>query len=167
MISLKHNFILPGLIKLILYLYQIMQLMKILTGSILSFIFLSLSGLHIYWGFGFKMGHAATIPTKTDGKPVINPAKIDCFIVAAGLLVFSVFVLIRAGLVLITLPGLLFNYGMWAITALFLLRAIGDFNYIGFFKKIKKTRFAQMDTMYYSPLCLVIGILSVILNFIN
>jgi hypothetical protein len=141
--------------------------MKIVTALILFAIFIVLAFIHIYWGFSGKIGKTASIPTKQDGKPFINPGKADCFVVAAGLPVFSVFVVIRAGLVLIPLPSLLFNYGMWAITASFLLRAIGEFNYIGFFKKIKNTRFGQMDTMYYSPLCLVIAILSVILNFIN
>jgi formate dehydrogenase maturation protein FdhE len=32
-----------------------------------------------------------------------------------------------------------------------------------FFKKITKTRFAQNDSRFYSPLCLVISILTIIL----
>jgi len=138
-----------------------------MIAAILFLIFLSLAATHIYWGLGGKSGKAASIPTKADGKPTIKPGKIDCFVVAAGLLLFGVFILIRSGVVSVRLPGWLFNYGIWAIAALFFLRAIGEFKYIGFFKKIKTTAFAKMDTMYYSPLCLLIAVLSVILNIIN
>lgn len=37
-------------------------------------------------------------------------------------------------------------------------------NYIGFFKKIKNTRFGRNDTKYYSPLCLLIGLLAIVLE---
>jgi hypothetical protein len=47
------------------------------------------------------------------------------------------------------------------------LRAIGDFNYVGFFKKIKHTKFGKNDTKYFSPLCLTIGVLTIILELIN
>jgi hypothetical protein len=45
---------------------------------------------------------------------------------------------------------------------LFILRAIGDFKYLGFFKKIKNTKFGQNDTKYFAPLCLIIGILTLL-----
>jgi hypothetical protein len=37
--------------------------------------------------------------------------------------------------------------------AVFGLRAIGDFRYLGFFKRVTGTRFARADTLIYSPLC--------------
>ena len=39
-----------------------------------------------------------------------------------------------------------------------LLRAIGDFNLVGFFKRIRGSAFARMDTWFYSPLCVLLGI---------
>jgi hypothetical protein len=138
--------------------------MKILVASILSLIFFSLGVLHIYWGFGGKSGTAATIPTKENSKPVIKPGPIDCFVVGIGLLSFGIFVLIKAGIILLGLPGWLLNYGLWVVAAIFTLRAIGEFKYVGFFKKVKATSFAEMDTKYYSPLCLVVGGLCVILE---
>ncbi|WP_281635816.1 DUF3995 domain-containing protein [Flavobacterium marginilacus] len=47
------------------------------------------------------------------------------------------------------------------------MRAIGDFNYVGFFKKIKLAKFGKNDTKYFSPLCLIIGILTLILELIK
>ena len=48
-------------------------------------------------------------------------------------------------------------YGNFAIGIVFLIRAIGDFKYVGFFKKVKGSLFAENDSRYYSPLCLVVS----------
>jgi Protein of unknown function (DUF3995) len=141
--------------------------MKILITSLLSLIFLSLAVIHIYWGFGGKTVSVAAVPTKNDIKPVINPGLFECLVVAIVLLSVGLFILIKGGIILIKLPDWLLNYGLWAIAMLFLLRAVGEFKYLGFFKKIKTTKFGQMDTKYYSPLCLLIALLSIILEFIS
>jgi hypothetical protein len=60
--------------------------------------------------------------------------------------------------------GLVQLYGLWIIASIFILRAIGEFKYVGFFKKISQTKFGQNDTKYYSPLCLIIGILTLMLE---
>ena len=141
--------------------------MKILIGLFLSLIFLVLAAIHIYWAFGGKSGAAASVPTNEKNIPVIKPGFMDCLAVAAGLFCFGAFVLIRSGIFSLSMPGWLFNYGLWLISAIFFLRAIGEFKYVGFFKKIKNTRFAQMDTKYYSPLCLLIVVLTVILEMVS
>ena len=141
--------------------------MKILIGGFLFFVFLFLSIIHIYWGFGGKIGSSATVPTKGNNKLLIKPGAIECFAVAIVLLNFGIFILIKAGILLFNLPHWLLNYGLWAIAAIFLLRAIGEFKYIGFFKKIRSTKFGQMDTQYYSPLCLLIGLLGIVLEILK
>jgi hypothetical protein len=141
--------------------------MKTPVSLLLSIIFLFLAAIHIYWGFGGKSGSAASVPAGENNKPVLKPGKFECFVVALGLLGFGVFVLIKAGIILSGLPNWLLQYGLWAIIALFVLRAVGEFKYIGFFKKIKTTQFGQLDTKYYSPLCLLIGLLGTILEFLN
>jgi hypothetical protein len=69
-----------------------------------------------------------------------------------------------SGLITFNTPDWLSKYGLWTIAVIFTLRAIGDFNYVGFFKKIKHTKFGKNDTKYFSPLCLTIGILTIILE---
>ena len=54
--------------------------------------------------------------------------------------------------------NLILIYGNLAIGIVMLVRAVGDFKYVGFFKKIEGTIFAQNDTRYYSPLCLLISL---------
>ncbi|KAF1023592.1 MAG: hypothetical protein GAK37_03237 [Pseudomonas sp.] len=36
-------------------------------------------------------------------------------------------------------------------------RAIGDSELVGFFKKVGGSRFARLDTFFYSPLCMALG----------
>jgi len=133
----------------------------------LFFIFLAISGLHFYWGFGGKWGNQGVVPTKVDGAPVFIPGTISTFIVAIGLLCFAIFYLIKYGFIKISLPAWTDQFGFWIIISIFILRAIGDFNYVGFFKKHKSSKFAINDTKYYSPLCLLIGLLTLILELFN
>ncbi len=133
----------------------------------LILIFLFISGLHVYWAFGGQWGNSAVLPTRHDNAKVIMPGVIPTLTVAFGLLCLAAIVFLNsfqfntlqfAGL------GILRKYGLWSIAAIFFLRATGDFTYVGFFKKIRNTRFARNDTKYYSPLCLLIGLLAVLLE---
>ena len=135
-----------------------------LLSILLSFIFLALSLLHIYWGFVGKQVGDRMVPTNEKMERVLNPKPIDCFIVGMGLFSFCFFVLARSGHINISLPKWLLNSGLWIIAGIFLLRAIGDFKYIGFFKRIKHSKFAKLDTQYFSPLCLLIALLAIIIE---
>lgn len=141
--------------------------MTIVVAIILIAIFLFLSGIHIYWGLGGKWGNNAVIPTKDDSIKVMMPGAIPTFLVAFGLLAFGFVVFINILALHFNIPiwfGIVYKYGLWVIAGIFTLRAIGEFSYIGFFKKYKQTKFGQNDTKYYSPLCLAIGILALILE---
>jgi hypothetical protein len=130
-------------------------------------IFLFLSGLHVYWGFGGQWGNGAVIPTKDNNEKAMMPGVLPTFIVALGLLSFGLVVFLNSIELDYKLPFWLYKvhkYGLWIIASIFIVRAIGDFNYIGFFKKYQQTKFGQNDTKYYSPLCLTIGILTIILE---
>jgi len=39
-----------------------------------------------------------------------------------------------------------------------LARAVGDFKYVGFFKTVRASRFAVLDTWFYSPLCALLAL---------
>ncbi len=136
--------------------------------SVLLFaVFLFLSSLHIYWGFGGKWGGSAVLPAKDDGQHVMMPGLLPCLIVAIGLAAVGLLVLINTGMIAFALPSWLQQYGLWIICGIFTLRAIGDFRYVGFFKQIKHTTFGKNDTRYYSPLCLAIGLLTALLEMLR
>jgi hypothetical protein len=135
-------------------------------GIILFAIFLAIALIHVYWGFGGKWKINEAVPVTESGKKVLRPGPSACFVVAIGLAGFAIFALIRADILHISLPVWIYANGLWIIAAVFILRAIGEFKYIGFFKKIKQTPFGKNDTKFYSPLCLVIGILCLVLEIL-
>jgi hypothetical protein len=131
---------------------------------ILFLIFLFISLIHFYWAFGGTWGSNSVLPTKENNVKILNPSILATVIVALGVLGFGLFILVKSSILEFNLPSWLNEYGLWIIASIFILRAIGDFNYVGFFKKIKQTEFAKSDTKYFSPLCLLIGILTLILE---
>jgi hypothetical protein len=131
---------------------------------VLSSIFLFLSGLHFYWAFGGAWGMGAVIPTKDAETPPKDPGIIATLIVAIGLLSIAIFIWIKALSLAIYLPSWLLMYGFWVLSGLFFVRAMGDFKYVGFFKRINNTPFSHYDTRYYSPLCLSMAILFIALE---
>ena len=141
--------------------------MTTIIAILLFIIFLFLSGIHIYWALGGGWGKDAAIPTKDNNVKVMNPSVLSTLIVAFGLLGFGLVVVLNVVEVDFK-PSFwldfIYKYGLWIITGIFFLRAIGDFNYLGFFKKYKLTNFGRNDTKYFSPLCLLIGILTIIVE---
>lgn len=123
-----------------------------------SLIFFFLASIHIYWALGGKWGENAVVPTNGNGKKLFNPGVIGTLIVALGLLLFTYVDLVYSGLVEFDLSKNTIHYAILAIGAIFLVRAIGNFSNVGFTKRRTQTVFAKMDTRYYSPLCLFIGI---------
>ncbi len=143
-----------------------MFLVKLSITIVLSSIFILLSILHIYWAFGGKWGAASVVPTKEVKSEVNMPGPIGTLFVALGLALFSVVVIMQW----FTEDQLPFtflipfkNYGIQVIAVIFFLRSVGDFKYVGLFRKIKHTPFAQMDKKLFTPLSGLICILLLIL----
>lgn len=141
--------------------------MKSTLGIILFAIFAVLSAIHFYWGFGGKSGQTSAVPTIKNGDKLFSPGILSCFAVAFGLSAFGICSLIKADLLSTGLPNWLITFAVWGISLIFILRAIGEFKYVGFFKKIKNTKFAEIDAKFYSPLCLLIGTLAMVLALQN
>lgn len=124
---------------------------------LITTILLALSLLHTYWGFGGRWGWSEALPER-DGVKVLKPHAFDCFMVAVGLALFAGLHLHRIGWLPIHLPNWITQYGLWIAGALFLVRIIGDFRYVGLFKRVRDSRFAYLDTRFYIPLCLVLSV---------
>lgn len=140
------------------------------VAFLLSLIFIGISLIHFYWVFGGKWGLNAALPTKDAESDPTNPGVVLTLVVALGLLKFGLFVGAFGGLfpnLLAVIPAFFTKYGMWIISVLFFIRAIGDFNYIGFFKKNRHTKFAKLDSKFFSPLCLFIAILGILIIFLS
>ena len=138
-----------------------------ILSTINSVILFVLSVIHFNWVVGGSWGFANALPTNLEGKRMLNPKKLDSAIVAIGLLSFAFFFLIYGGILEVSLPNWLLSYGIWIISGIFLLRAVGDFKYVGFFKRIRTTDFGRLDARYYSPLCLLISVIGFLMIFAN
>ncbi|MEO9483558.1 MAG: DUF3995 domain-containing protein [Ekhidna sp.] len=136
----------------------------IILNYLLFAIFLCLSIIHVSWALGSSWGFEDAIPKNDKGEWMLKPKKRDSLIVGAGLLLFGLFYLITGNILQISLPPFAIKATSWMIPIIFLFRAIGDFRYIGFTKKVKTTAFARKDTLFYSPLCLSIAVIGFILG---
>lgn len=120
-------------------------------------IFVLLSGLHFYWLFGGKWALSTSLPTSTAQKPAFVPGLASTLIVAIGLLFFASVVYAQIAMSTFIDPKYI-DYLTLAIAFIFFLRSIGDFKYVGLFKRIKGTPFAKNDARIYIPLCLCLAI---------
>lgn len=135
-----------------------------------ALIFIVLSCLHIYWVLGGTWAIEYTVPDswqtgyfKEENKMKVS---IATFIVATGLFLFSVITASNAinlnFLVSQKVTALLTQ----CIGAIFLIRAIGDFNIVGLFKKHSESKFAQKDSQLYVPLCIYLGVSSILITLL-
>jgi len=134
-----------------------MIILSITVASILGVVAL----LHFYWSFGGLYGFDSASP-KVEGQKEFKVAKILIFIVACLIACLAILA------ILLTsnnspLKELLPYFG-YAVSAVFIVRAIGDFQYLGFFKKVYNSSFSKKDTLYFSPLCLMLGVAFIILS---
>lgn len=140
--------------------------MVLVLSVINALIFTIISGFHFYWAMGGKVGFDVVLPLNTEGAKSLNPSKLITFIAACVFLSIAIFYLIKAHLIHLQLPDLMINYGLYALSIGLIIRAIGDFKYVGFFKTIKNTPFAVYDTQYYSPLCLFLGLNTLVIQYL-
>jgi hypothetical protein len=123
----------------------------IAVGSLLA-----IGGLHVYWAAGGTWGATAAVPAR-EGKPLFRPGRAATVLVAILLFLGAALLAARLGVFGRPKPGWLLGAGAWTLAGVFLARAIGDFRWVGFFKRHTGTRFAALDSAFYSPLCLAIA----------
>jgi hypothetical protein len=112
---------------------------------------------HFYMAFAPASGKGGAVPT-LEGKPLFVPSTKATFAVGVGLLLFAALVAATSGLLSVGLPRLMLSWLSYALALGLLARAVGEFKYVGFFKRIRGSRFARLDTYVYSPLCLLLSI---------
>ncbi|WP_261306113.1 DUF3995 domain-containing protein [Paenibacillus andongensis] len=126
-----------------------------IISGISVFLLFCVGGLHVFWAFGGQWGSRVVIPAASgSGELTFKPSTIATLIVAFLLFIAALLLSIQ-GRLLPSLPSFPWiKWGCWVCVFVFGLRAIGDFKYIGLFKRVKLTRFARYDTFLFTPLCL-------------
>lgn len=122
-----------------------------------------LGGLHVFWALGGGSAMTAVVPERA-GKPLFRPGRAATLAVA-GLLFVAAGVVLERGGIAHGLPEPLARWGTGLVAVAFLARAVGEFRYVGFFKSVRGTRFAVLDTRVYSPLCLALGLATALLAY--
>jgi hypothetical protein len=121
-------------------------------------VFVALGLWHFSMAFSAPGTREGGAVPSVDGKPLFVPSRRSTIAVGVVLLLFASLVAATGGMLPrfgVPLPVL-----FWLSCALALglaARAVGEFRYVGFFKRVRGTRFARMDTLVYSPLCLLLA----------
>ncbi len=131
------------------------------TGAAL---FTVIALMHYAWAATGRVP-AAVIPTRRDGSPLFQPRRIESAVVATVLLLAALLLLQRGGVGPMLVPKMLRALGSGLVSVVMLMRALGDFAYVGFFKRERSSLFGRMDTRYYSPLVLVLGVIAGLVSY--
>jgi len=126
-----------------------------------TLVLLSLAAVHVYWA-ARGVGTTAGIPSRADGTPVFRPGRVATLGVAVALGLAALLVMGRAQLLDFGLPPLLLRVGTWGVAVAFAARTIGEFRYVGVFKRVRGTPFARWDSRLFTPLCAAIAIATVV-----
>lgn len=129
-----------------------------LPATALVAILSALAAIHFYWAIRPQGPYDRRVIPEVDGRPVIQPSRLATAFVGVLLGGAAWICGIQGGLVDVP-PSRLSSLGVSVLGGAFALRAIGEFRYVGFFKRVKGTPFAKMDTELYSPLCVLIAAL--------
>jgi hypothetical protein len=131
-----------------------MPVAALIASAVLALI----GAVHFYWAAGGPVGRDAAVPSR-DGVPVIAPGPVGTALVGVALFAMSALVAAAGSLFEAPVPAPLLRTGSGAVALVFLARAIGDFRYVGFSKRVHGSPFARGDTYFYSPLCLLLAAL--------
>ncbi len=137
--------------------------MTSVAGWLLAAVVAILSGLHVYWAVGGRRGAAAVVPQKSSSatEPLFTPPLLLTLAVAIALASAAAIELCISGVV--APPEAIAAWPRplaFTIAAAFLLRAIGERRYVGFFKRVRGTTFSRWDDRFFSPLCLFISVVT-------
>ena len=128
-----------------------------MLAIVVSAIFGGLAAWHFAMALAPSPRENVAVP-HVNGRPLFVPSVTATAAVGVGLLLCALLIVSTAGLVAVGLSPRVLSALCAALALGLLLRAIGDFRYVGFFKSVRDSRFATMDTWCYSPVCLVLSL---------
>ena len=101
-----------------------------------TFAFVALALWHFHMARSLAKGESGAMPS-VSGKPVFVPSAKATVAVGIVLLGFAMLVSATTGLWLPSLPRPVLVWLSYALSLGLLLRAIGEFKYVGFFKRVR------------------------------
>lgn len=128
-------------------------------AALLCLVFVGLAALHFYWAGGGRLALNGAVPI-VDDRALFTPGPLASTAVGLALIAAATIVAVRGGLLALDLPVWFVQFGTWVLVVVFAVRAVGEFRYFGFFKRVRGTIFARRDSLFYSPLCALISLLT-------
>jgi len=119
-------------------------------------VFAVLALWHFYMALAPAAGLSSAVPS-VRGKPLFVPSAGATAAVGIALASCAALVAATAGLLPLGLPRLALVWLCYGLALGLLARAVGEFRYVGFFKRVRDSRFAKLDSLVYSPLCLLLS----------
>jgi hypothetical protein len=110
------------------------------TGLATACVLAAIAVVHVYWAFGGLRGAAVAVPQR-DGGPLFTPTPGATLAVAALLLAAALLVVARISYRGDVVPSWALATAVAAVGMVFALRAVGDFRWIGFFKRHRASPF--------------------------
>ena len=127
------------------------------VSIIVAIAFAVLAILHIYWASGGRLNIRKMVPV-AGGEPLFIPGPVGTFVVAVILICFT---MVALGLGFYNMVSVAcqpyLEIAGYTIGGVLVLRSIGEFRYVGFFKRVRGSEFAKIDSWVYSPFCLLTG----------
>ena len=131
--------------------------MNSVVSLIVSAVFVVLALWHFRMALLPGVGAHGAVPS-VEGKPLFVPSRAVTIAVGVALLLFAGLVAATSGAIAVGLPQIVLRGLSFALAAGLFARAVGEFKYVGLFKRVSGSRFATLDTFVYSPLCLLLSI---------
>lgn len=126
------------------------------VAVIVCAMFLMIALWHLYMAWSPRTGANGSVPS-VDGRPLFVPSAGATILVAVMLVLFAGLVAATAGLLQLAVPRPTLRWLSYLLAAGLFARAVGDFRFVGFFKRVRGTRFATLDYFLYSPICLLLA----------
>jgi hypothetical protein len=120
-------------------------------------VFIALALWHVHMALWPSSGALAAVPS-VQGEPLFVPSRKATFAVALVLLLFAGLVASTVGMLSVGMSRTVLSWLSYALAAGLFARAVGEFKYVGFFKRVRNSKFARLDTLVYSPLCLLLAL---------
>ncbi len=123
--------------------------------------FVSLSIMHLFWFLGGKTGLKFAFPNNSKHKKkTYSPGKMALLLYVLLFLTMSLICIAQTDIVDGVFNQETIIWGNRVTGIIFMARALGSFQYVGFTKSMRGSEFAKLDTFMISPLCLAIAICS-------
>jgi Protein of unknown function (DUF3995) len=126
-------------------------------ASALSSVFVALAVWHFRMALTPSSGESGAVPS-VSSKPLFVPSARATAAVGVVLVLFASLVAATAGLFEVGISTRVLSWLCYALAMGLMARAVGEFRYVGFFKRVRGSRFARLDTLVYSPLCLSLAV---------